>query len=108
MRFEVISLPQVAVGFAVGAAPVAAGLGLAFAAYKLSEHLKSEYQAALSEFKMREAEAEAHHKQAEVKYMRASIEAQTLASVLAAEGASTSQVFAAASLEDISAVAEQS
>jgi hypothetical protein len=108
MSFEVISFPQIVVSFsglAAGAAPIAAGLGLAYGAYKLSEKLKADYQIALSEFKMRQAEAEHRQQEAHVMHAQAVAEATAQATAAGKEGVHTTEMFVAASLEEILRVA---
>src|SRR5690242_17305637 len=104
MSFEVVSFPKIVTamsGMAVGAAPLIGGLGLAYAATKIAQKLKSDYEQALTDFKTREAEAQARQEAAQVQYMQATAEAESLATAMAASGAQASQVFVAASLEQI-------
>lgn len=111
MSFEVISFPQVATamsGAAIGLAPLIGGLGLAYGATKVVQKLKSDYEQALADFKKREAEAEFQQQQAAVKYMVATAEAESLAVAMASEGAQASQVFVAASLEEVMRSAQRS
>ncbi len=110
MSFEVVSFPKIATamsGFGIGIAPLIGGLGLAYAATKVVQKLHADYEAALADFKRREVEAQARQHAAQVQYMQATADAESLATAMAAAGAEASQVFVAASLEQILLAAQQ-